>query len=124
MSIRYMSNTHVLHMQYNTIHLVGFSNLNDDLYRKGCADTQSCDCGYIIEDSKHFFLICPLYNNPNRYMLNEVQMHSKGRITPQLLLNGNHCLNEGESCTLLQMRVNSLMNLNVLGNKLSICSSN
>ncbi len=30
-------------------------------------------------------------------MLNEVQMHSQARITPQLLLNGNHCLNEGES---------------------------
>ncbi len=30
-------------------------------------------------------------------MLNEVQMHSQARITPQLLLNGNHCLNKGES---------------------------
>ncbi len=30
-------------------------------------------------------------------MLNEVQMHSQARITPQLLLNGNRCLNEGES---------------------------
>ncbi len=28
-------------------------------------------------------------------MLNEVQMHSQARMTPQL--NGNHCLNEGES---------------------------
>ncbi len=24
-------------------------------------------------------------------------MHSQARITPQLLLNGNHCLNEGVS---------------------------
>ncbi len=76
---------------------VGFSNLNDDLYRKGCTDTQSCDCGHVIEDSKHFFQICPLYNNPIRDKLNEVQMHSQARITPQLLLNENHCLNEGES---------------------------
>ncbi len=30
-------------------------------------------------------------------MLNEVQMHSQARITHQLLLNGNHFLNEGES---------------------------
>ncbi len=30
-------------------------------------------------------------------MLNEVQMHSQARITPQLLLNWNHCFNEGES---------------------------
>ncbi len=30
-------------------------------------------------------------------MLNEAQMHSQARITPQLLLNGNYCLNEGES---------------------------
>ncbi len=72
-----------------------FSNLNHDLYHKGCTDTQSCDCGHIIEDSKPFFLICPLYNNPRRDMLNEVQMHSHARIMPQLLLNGNHCLNEG-----------------------------
>ncbi len=49
-----------------------YYNLNDDLYRKGCTDTQSCDCGHIIEDSRHFFLICPLYNNPTRDMLNEV----------------------------------------------------
>ncbi len=32
-----------------------------------------------------------------RDMLNEVQMHSQATIRPQLLLNGNHCLNEGES---------------------------
>ncbi len=81
-----------------TVIRVGFSNLNDDVYRKGCTDTQSCDCGHIIEDSKHFFfLICPLYNNPRKDMLNEVKMHSQTRITPQLLLNRNHCLNEGES---------------------------
>ncbi len=30
-------------------------------------------------------------------MLNEVQMPSQARITPQLLLNESHCLNEGES---------------------------
>ncbi len=30
-------------------------------------------------------------------MLNEVQVHSQARITPQLLLNRNHCLNERES---------------------------
>ncbi len=30
-------------------------------------------------------------------MLNEVQIHSQARIMPQLLLNGNHCFNEGES---------------------------
>ncbi len=76
---------------------VDFSNLNDALYRKGCTNTQTYDCGHIMEDSKHFFLICTLYNTPRRDMLNEVQMHSQARITPQLLLNGNHCLNEGES---------------------------
>ncbi len=69
----------------------------DDLYRKGCTVTQSCDCGHIIDDSKHFFQICPLYNNPRRDMLNEVQIHSQARITSQLLLNGNHWLNEVES---------------------------
>ncbi len=29
-------------------------------------------------------------------MLNEVQMHSQARNTPQLLMNGNHWQNEGE----------------------------
>ncbi len=53
----------------------GYNNLNHDLYHKGCTDTQSCDCDHIIEDSKHFFLICPVYNNPRRDMLNEVQMN-------------------------------------------------
>ncbi len=105
---------------------VGFGNLNDDLYQKGFTYNESCDCGHIIEDSKHFFLICPLYNNPRRDMLNEVQMHNQARITPQLLINRNHCLNEGESspCTLLQLCVNSLMNLNVLDNKLPNYSLN
>ncbi len=52
-------------------------------------------------------------------MLNEVQMHSQARIMPQLLLNGNRCLNER-----LPLCVNSSMNLNVLGNKLANYSSN
>ncbi len=38
---------------------VGFSNLNHDLYCKGCTDTESCDCGHIIEDSKQFFSNLP-----------------------------------------------------------------
>ncbi len=71
--------------------MVGVYQYNKDYFN------QSCDCGHIIEDSKYFFLICPINNNPRRDMLNEVQMHSQARITPQLLLNGNYCLNEGES---------------------------
>ncbi len=50
-------------------------------------------------------------------------MHSQARIMPELLLNGN-CLNEGNPCTLLQLCVNSLMNLNDLGDKFSNYSSN
>ncbi len=75
-------------------------------YHKGCTDTQSCDCGHIIEVSKHFvpILICPPYNNPRRDMLNEVQMHSQTRITPQLLLNCNHCLTERESMHIIRGR--------------------
>ncbi len=96
--LRYLGHLWMIkHFHFSFPIWVSFSNLNHDLYHKGCTDTQSCDCGHIIEDSKHFFLICPLYNNPRRDMLNEVQMHSQARITPQLLLNGNHCLNEGES---------------------------
>ncbi len=34
---------------------VGFSNLNHDLYHKGCTNTESYDLGHIIEDSKNFF---------------------------------------------------------------------
>ncbi len=56
-------------------------------------------------------------------MLNEVQMHSQAKIIPQLLLNGN-CLNERESMHIITAVCNSLMNLNVLGNKLSNYSSN
>ncbi len=36
-------------------------------------------------------------------MLNEVQMNSQARIIPQLLLNGNHCLNEGESMHIIKV---------------------
>ncbi len=98
---------------------VGFSNLNYDLYRKGCTDTESCDCDHIIKVSKHFYLICLLSINPRRDMLNKVMRQSQARITPQLLLNGNHCLNDGESMYIITLYVNSSMNLNILGNKLS-----
>ncbi len=58
---------------------VGYSNINHDLYCKGCTDNQYCHCGHIIENSKHVFLICPRYNNSRRDVLNEVQMHNQAR---------------------------------------------
>ncbi|MCG7882888.1 MAG: hypothetical protein JAY96_15005, partial [Candidatus Thiodiazotropha endolucinida] len=37
------------------------SNLNYDLFRNHLTDDPSCQCGFEIEDAKHFFFDCPNY---------------------------------------------------------------
>ncbi len=57
-------------------------------------------------------------------MLNEVQMHGQATIMPQLLLNGNHGLNEGESMHIITAVYKFIDESKCLGNKLSNYSSN
>ena len=40
---------------------VGCSNLNEDLYQRNLNDTPLCDCGPDMEDTEHFILKCPKY---------------------------------------------------------------
>ena len=41
---------------------MGFSDLNDDLFRKGCIDNNMCECAMEKEDAAHYFLRCSRYN--------------------------------------------------------------
>jgi hypothetical protein len=38
------------------------SFLNYDLFRIGIVSDPSCRCGAALENLKHFFLDCPIYN--------------------------------------------------------------
>ena len=39
------------------------SNLNSHLFALHVLDSEQCLCGYRREDSRHFFMFCPLYDN-------------------------------------------------------------
>ena len=51
----------------------GFSNLNFDLYRKGCIDYAMCACGSNKEDATHFLLKCSLYTDKRNNMLHSIK---------------------------------------------------
>ena len=42
---------------------VNASNLNAHLFSLQKVDSPSCSCGYPSENTKHFLLTCPLYQN-------------------------------------------------------------
>ena len=39
------------------------SNLNSHLFSLHVVDSEQCPCGFRVEDTKHFFMLCPLYVN-------------------------------------------------------------
>ena len=50
--------------EYNTLHTrfrLGFTTLNNDLYRRGLSISPVCSCGLDVEDYFHYFLACPNY---------------------------------------------------------------
>ena len=50
------------------------SKLNDDLYSHiHVVDSPVCPCGFRRENSKHFFLDCPLYVNERALMLSDLR---------------------------------------------------
>ena len=42
---------------------LGCSRLNSHLFKIGVVDSPLCSCGTGIEDTLHYFFICPLYRN-------------------------------------------------------------
>ena len=39
------------------------SNLNSHLFSLHVVDNEQCMCGYRVEDTRHYFMFCPLYDN-------------------------------------------------------------
>ena len=48
------------------------SILNGHLFQLKLLDDSRCKCGYMVEDSVHFFLVCPLYTDARNALLNFV----------------------------------------------------
>ncbi len=72
---------------------MGFSNLNYDLFSKGCIENKECDCGFVKEDARHFFLNCPNYSNSRNIL--KLKIFDIGNITSltlPILLKGNELL--------------------------------
>ena len=53
---------------------MGFSNLKFHLYEKGCINDYSCSCGAVKENTKHYFLECPLYTQARRILLDSIML--------------------------------------------------
>ena len=67
------------------------SSLNEHLFSKNIVDSPYCQCGE-IEDTYHFFFICPLYRDSRSNLFDE--LHTLRPITLQLLLFGSKEAND------------------------------
>ncbi len=70
---------------------IGFSDLNSHLFNKGCAESPLWLCGNVYKDTKHFLMICPLYDNKRTTLLltSIQQLNLHVLINHKLLLYGN-----------------------------------
>ena len=51
------------------------SSLNDHLFSRHLTEDRSCDCGTPVENSEHYLLQCPMYNNiRNQFIRPNVQI--------------------------------------------------
>ncbi len=71
------------------------SDLCGHLFQLKIVDDPRCKCGYMFEDSVHFFLVCPLYRGPISTLLNFIG--TRAPITLQTLLCGNPELDSGSN---------------------------
>ena len=63
------------------------SKLNSHLFLLHVADSPACSCGFDNEDTNHYLLNCPLFNNERHHMLQAVFLHVN-TITRNTLLFG------------------------------------
>jgi len=82
---------------------MGFSNLNQDLFLKGCTANPGCSCGASKEDAKHFLLMCPLYMDLRSNLFTKLKDISS-KLTPKIetLLYGSNSLSENENLSILE----------------------
>ena len=82
---------------------MGFSNLNFDLYSKGCVESKDCECGNVKEDARHFFLKCPNYNQIRIQLYDSIrQINPNISVTLPLLLKGSKHLSLEENMCLFK----------------------
>ena len=83
---------------------IGFSDLNQHLYNKGCNDRPNCECGHIREDTRHFILFCPLYSEQRQIMLTNInQLQLNVSFTTNNLLYGNKKLTKEQHNSMLHI---------------------
>ena len=75
----------ILHTRLRT----NCSSLNNDLFLKNISESPLCSCGS-IENTQHFFLRCPRYNEHRTLLFNEVSKHQP--VSLNLLLYGSSSL--------------------------------
>ena len=71
---------------------LGFSDLNFDLFSKGCIDSAQCSCSLSIETVEHYFLVCPQYQVARGSLLAGLRNLVQTNVTPTLLLYGSTTL--------------------------------
>ena len=77
---------------------MSLSHLNADMFQiqNKIADSPSCVCGFPYEDTKHFVLICPIYQDARTQMLQETSLvipnftQLNNNLQLDIYLNGNH----------------------------------
>ena len=63
------------------------SSLYGDLFRVNIVNNPRCDCGYAVEDARHFFYDCPLHNGQRNHL--NASLISFDVTDQNMLLNGN-----------------------------------
>lgn len=64
------------------------SNLNHHLFMSHLSDSPQCACGDTVEDSFHYFYVCPLYLRHRSQLFKDLQKFI-GNLTVDILLNGS-----------------------------------
>ena len=72
------------------------SNLNHHLFRSHLSESSQCACGYDIEDSYHYFYICPLFAQERATLFYELRGYHQLPIL-EFLLSGSTDLSPGEN---------------------------
>ncbi len=81
---------------------MGFSNLNDHLFLKGCTDDRKCECGAPKEDTKHYFLKCQKYTGIRNDLFNNIHSISENlHITVNILLFGKDSLSDQQNMAII-----------------------
>jgi hypothetical protein len=68
---------------------MGCSSLNAHLFNLGIIESPMCYCGEGRENTRHFFLYCPLYNSQRKKLVERVSVLSGKPIAIDNLLEGN-----------------------------------